>query len=84
MARTAAAAMFGCSLTSRSVVDLGEAALHAEIRPEAVAPVAVRDALFDGVDAVPGPVLARAPGTGNDADLEQLLISVDAVRASSQ
>jgi hypothetical protein len=54
--------------------DLGNAALHAEVGPEAVAPVAIRDALLDGIDAIPGPVRTGAPGTGNDPDVVSLQI----------
>src|SRR5439155_3927717 len=54
--------------------DLGDPALDSEVRPQAVAPVAVRDTLLDGVDSIPGPVLAVPPGTGDDADVVTLEI----------
>src|SRR5215831_9400478 len=49
--------------------DLGDAALHAEVRPQTIAPVAVGDALLDRVDAVPRPVGAGAARTRNDPDV---------------
>src|SRR5262249_492645 len=48
--------------------------LHSEVRPQAVAPVAVRDALLDRVDAIPGPVLAEASWAGDEPDVVTLAI----------
>src|SRR5262249_52906922 len=52
--------------------DLADAELHAQARAPAVTPVAVRDALLDGIDSIPGPVGAGAPRTGNDPDVVPL------------
>src|SRR6266481_1148818 len=49
--------------------NLGDAPLHPQVGPQAVAPVAVRDALLDSIDSIPGPVGAGAPGTENDPDV---------------
>ena len=47
--------------------DLRDAALDPQVRAQAVAPVAVGDALLEGVDAIPGPVGTGAVARGDDA-----------------
>src|SRR5213593_4081607 len=54
--------------------DLRDAPLYSEICPQAVAPVAVGDALLDGVDSIPRPIGAGAPGTRNDPHVVPLQV----------